>query len=285
MQPTILLHARAETGESPVWCDRRQVLWWVDIQPGLLHCFDPNTGQDRSWDMGQPVACIGLTEGDDLVLGLRDGLFRFSPATGERHLFAACESDQPQNRPNDAAMSRDGRLFFGTMQSQPDGVPHGTLYRLDPDGQITALFSGLHVPNGLAVSPDNRSLYLSDSWRDVRKIWRFDLSDEGQISNRQLWFDTTGQPGRPDGGCSDAEGYYWMAGIDGGQLLRLSPEGKIDRTIDLPIRKPSKVCFGGKDFKTLFVTSLGAGDASEHAGALLTLNPGVAGLPEPRMPI
>lgn len=285
MKIEIAFEARAQAGESPVWCERRGLLFWVDIGLGRLHAFDPATGNGQHWELGQPVACIGLTEGEELVLGLRDGLFRFSPQSGTCRLLAECESDQPENRPNDAAMSRDGRFFFGTMQMQPDGKPHGTLYRLDPNGVVTPLLDGLHVPNGLAVSPDNRRLYLSDSWRDIHKIWTFDLDNTGAISGRKLWFDTAGQPGRPDGGCIDAEGHYWMAGIDGGQLLRLSPDGTVKQAIDLPVRKPTKACFGGPDLRTLFVTSLGAGDASEHAGALMALRPGVAGLPEPRMTI
>lgn len=285
MQAGIANAARAETGESPVWCPRRQLLFWVDIGAGVLHAHAPARDQNHSWQLGQPLGCIALTRGDDLILALRDGLFRFSPDSGSLTLIAAPEAHLPLNRPNDGTMSRDGRFFFGTMQMQPDGVPHGSLYRLDPDGSMTTLLDGLHVPNGLAVSPDNRTLYLSDSWRDVRKVWAFDLDDRGAISNRRLFFDTTGRPGRPDGACMDAEGFYWSAAIDGGQLLRLTPDGAVDKVVDLPLKKPSKPCFGGPDLGTLFVTSLGMGDTSEDAGALLALRPGVTGLPEPVLAI
>lgn len=285
MQIEIAQDAGAATGESPVWCARRGLLWWVDIAPGVLHAYDPVQGTDQTWQFGQPLGCLALTTGDDLVLALRDGLHRFSPETGALHLIAAPEAHLPLNRPNDGAMSRDGRFFFGTMQMQPDGVPHGTLYRLDPDGQVVTLLDGLHVPNGLAVSPDNRTLYLSDSWHAVRQIWAFDLDDQGAISRRRLMLDTHGLPGRPDGACVDAEGGYWTAGIEGGQLLRLLPDGSVDRVIDLPVRKPTKPCFGGADLGTLFVTSLALGDPSPRAGALMALRPGVRGLPEPLLAI
>lgn len=283
MQIDIIHDARAETGESPVWCTRRQVLFWVDIGPGVLHCHDPARNLNRQWQFDQPLGCLALTTGDDLVLALRDGLFRFVPDSGELTAIAAPESHLPLNRPNDGATSRDGRFFFGTMQIQPGGRPHGTLYRLDSDGHVTTLLDGLHVPNGLAISPDNRTLYLSDSWRDVRQIWAFDLDDNGAISDRRLFFDTAGRPGRPDGACVDSEGGYWTAGIEGGQLLRLSPDGTVDRIIELPVRKPTKPCFGGHDLGTLYVTSLGLGDPSPNAGALMALHPGVTGLPEPMM--
>lgn len=281
MTVSIVFDAKAAAGESPVWCARRQRLWWVDIQAGALHAHDAATRANHSWQFGQPLACIALTGGDDLVLGLRDGIFRFNFQTRALELIASPERHLPLNRPNDAAMSRDGRLFFGTMAMQPDGEPHGTLYRLDPDGYVTTLLDGLHVPNGLAVSPDNRTLYLSDSWRDVQMIWAFDLDEDGTISNRRNFFDTRKQKGRPDGGCVDVEGCYWTAGIDGGQLLRLTPRGQIDRIIDMPVRKPTKPCFGGQDLGTLYVTSLGLGDPSDHAGALMALRPGVTGLAEP----
>lgn len=285
MEVKIVLDAGAQVGESPVWCDRRQVLWWVDIGAGMLHRFDPATGADDLWPMGRAVACIALTEGDDLVLGLADGLFRFSPDSGQQTLIAEPESDRPENRPNDAAMGRDGRFYFGTMKAQPDGVAGGALYRLDPDLRVTRLLDGLHVSNGLAVSPDGRRLYLSDSWKEVRRIWSFDLDGQGNLSNRRDYFDTAGRPGRPDGGCVDAEGFYWSAAIEGGQLLRISPEGDVDRVIEMPVRKPTKACFGGPDLDVLYVTSLGAADDSAHAGALMALRPGVKGLPEPRLPI
>jgi L-arabinonolactonase len=281
----VVLRAQAEVGESPVWCERRKLLWWVDITAGLLHAFSPETGEDRSWDMNGPIGCIGLTEGEALLVGLREGIYLFEPGNGEFTLVSQPESHLPGNRPNDATMSRDGRFFVGTMAQKPDGTPRGHLYRIDPDGRTHHLLDGLHVPNGLAVSPDNRTLYLSDSWNLVRQIWAFDLDDQGNISNRRPFFDTTSMPGRPDGACLDADGGYWSAAIDGGELLRLLPDGAIDQCIPVPLKKPTKPCFGGPDLSTLFVTSLGTGDDSECAGAILAIRPGRRGLEEPRMKI
>lgn len=283
MNVEVVLRAQAEVGESPVWCERRQLLWWVDIMAGRLHAFSPETGEDRSWNMHEPIGCVGLTDGDALVVGLRRGITLFEPDSGEFTFVSQPEGHLPCNRPNDAAMSRDGRFFVGTMAQKPDGTPRGNLYRVDPDGSTHHLLDGLHVPNGLAVSPDNRTLYLSDSWASVRQVWAFDLDAEGNISNRRPFFDTASMPGRPDGACMDADGGYWSAAIDGGELLRLLPDGTVDQRVAVPLRKPTKPCFGGADLSTLFVTSLGAGDDSECAGAILALRPGRRGLPEPRM--
>jgi L-arabinonolactonase len=269
-------------GESPVWCERRQMLWWVDMMAGVLHALEPGSGAKKVWQFDQPLACVALTEGEVLLLGLRDGIASFSPTTGVLEPILPVEPDVPGNRLNDAAMARDGRWFVGTMAMTPDGVARGGLYRYDTDGGVQKVVSGLHVTNGLAVSPDNRRLYLSDSWKDVSRIWSFDLSPGGALSNRALFFDMRAMEGRPDGGCMDAEGCYWIAAIDGGALIRLTPQGRVDRTVPLPLRKPSKACFGGAGLKTLFVTSIAAGDPTDLAGAVLALEPGVCGLPEPR---
>lgn len=281
----IALRARAEVGESPVWCERRQLLWWVDIQAGELHAFSPETGDDRCWPMDQPIGCVALTDGDALIVGLRDGVYLFEPSSDALTLLSRPEAHLPHNRPNDATMTRDGRFFVGTMAQQPDGTPRGNLYRIDPDGSTHHMLDGLHVPNGLAVSPDNRTLYLSDSWASIRSIWAFDLNPSGAISNRRLFFDTATMPGRPDGACMDEEGGYWSAGIDGGEVLRILPDGTVDTRIALPLNRPTKPCFGGADLSTMFITSLSAGDDSECAGAILAVRPGRRGLAEPRMAV
>lgn len=279
----VVLHVKTEVGESPVWCDRRQVLWWVDITAGLLHAFSPATGDDRSWSMDQPIGCVALTQGNALLVGLQQGIHLFDPDDATLTFLCQPEAGLPLNRPNDATMSRDGRLFVGTMAQAPDGIARGSLYRVDPDGGTHTLLGGLHVPNGLAVSPDNRTLYLSDSWASVRQIWAFDLDMDGNISNRRPFFDTSAMPGRPDGACMDEDGGYWSAAIDGGEVLRILADGSVDTRIALPLKKPTKPCFGGKDLSTLYLTSLNKGDDSEHSGAILAIRPGRRGLPEPRM--
>lgn len=285
MNVEVVLHVPTEVGESPVWCEKRRLLWWVDITAGLLHAFSPATGKDRSWSMNQPIGCVALTEGNALLVGLQQGIHLFDPVRETLTFVCQPEAGMPFNRPNDAAMSRDGRFFVGTMARKPDGIPRGNLYRVDPDGSTCHLLSGLHVPNGLAVSSDNRTLYLSDSWASVRQVWAFDLDDSGKISNRRLFFDTTHCSGRPDGACMDDEGGYWSAAIDGGEVLRILADGTIDTRIALPLKKPTKPCFGGEDLSTLYITSLNNGEEGDCSGALLAVRPGRRGMREPRMNI
>ena len=284
----VALAARAEAGEGAVWCDRRQVVWWVDIQGKTVNAFHPAAGENRAWPVGETPGCLALTDGEELILGTKSGLAVFCPATGEVRRLAALEPDLPDNRANDGAVSRDGRFFVGSTAVRPEdrATPGGNLHRLDPDGRIFRVLGGLHVANGIAFSPDNRTMWLSDSWPKVQTVWAFDYdADDGVVANRRVFFDARQTAGRPDGACADANGCYWTAGVGGGEVLRLTPDGRVDLRVKTPALRPSKPCFGGPRLDELFVTTLGAGadPDSSSDGALLVIRCGCVGLPEPRL--
>ena len=177
------------------------------------------------------------------------------------------------------------------MRTSGDHVhdPSGTLYSLSSDMMLNEVMSGFHIINGLAFSPDGKTAYVSDSFPLVRTIWAYDYDlDDGVWSNKRVFFDTHSRAGRPDGAAIDADGCYWMAGISGWELVRITPEGEVDMTIEFPVEKPTRIAFGGSNMDTLFVTSLG-GDISPkthqpYAGGLFALKvPGVTGIELPRM--
>ena len=277
--------AGAVLGEGAVWCDRRRLLWWVDINNKRVNAFNPATGENKVWDAGAYVGCLALTNGDELVLALHNELALFSPHDGGMATLAALEAEIPGNRANDGAVSRDGRFFIGTMPLGTREPPQGTLYRYDGNGYPTPLLGGLHVTNGIAFSPDNSTVYVSDTHAPVRTIWAFDYTAAtGGIDNRRVFFDTRDCAGRPDGGCVDTDGCYWMAGVGGGEVLRISPAGRLDMRIPLPVVRPTKPCFGGDKLDTLFVTSIGEGTAAEsNDGDILAVRSGHAGVVEGRM--
>ena len=280
----LVFDAHATVGEGPVWCEREQVLWWVDIDGGLLHRFDPAGGIDRQWDLGEAVACVQLRTSGGLVLALKSGFALFDPATGRVDRLATPEADEPCNRFNDGAVDTRGRFWAGTMRMHKHGIqPTGVVYRLDPDGRCTRMMDGFWTINGMAFSPDGRKFYFSDSTAKVRTIWVADYDPEtGTVGERRVFFDTRDLAGRPDGGAVDAEGFYWMAGITGGELVRFTPAGTIDRIVPVPVKRLTKLAFGGPDLTTGYVTSLGgnnwqeAGDAPE-AGGLFALALGIKG--------
>lgn len=284
-----VLDARAEVGEAPLWCEREQVLWWVDIEAKALHRFDPASGSDRSWQLPSRIGCFALRAGGGMVVALEDGFHLFDPATGELQAILDPEPDQPGNRFNDGTTSPGGAFIAGTMPMGPR-APVAALYRLWPDRRCERLFDGLTVTNGCAFSPDGRTFYFSDTEASVRTIWACDHDlGSGALTNRRVFVDTHGLAGRPDGGACDAEGCYWMAGVGGWQLVRFTPKGAVDRIVELPVERPTKVAFGGPSLDTLYVTSIGRGPTpgtearQPQAGGIFALRlPGIVGVALPR---
>jgi sugar lactone lactonase YvrE len=289
MQVDCVLDARAALGEGAVWCEREQALFWVDIEGKALHRFDPATGQDRLWPMPKRIGCFALREQGGAVVALEDGFHFLDLGTGALEPILDPEADRPSNRFNDGTTDSRGRFIAGTMPLGPR-APVAAFWRLWPDLRCEMLFDHLTVTNGSAFSPDGRTFYFSDSEAHIRTIWACDYDpDTGGIANRRVFVDTHGLAGRPDGGTVDSDGCYWMAGVGGWQLVRFTPAGKVDRIVDLPVEKPTKVAFGGRNLDVFYVTSIGAGltPGSEtrqpQAGGIFALRvPGVTGLPQPR---
>jgi sugar lactone lactonase YvrE len=284
-----VVDAKAETGESPVWCQEEEVLYWVDIPGCQLHRFDPASGEDRAFAMPAPIGCLALRCSGGLLVALRTGLFGFEPATGALEPLAGLPDDHPAARFNDGRCDPKGRFWVGTLRAPPDPeAKAGRLYRFDAERRLQAMVSGLVIGNGLAFGPDGRTLYHSDSHASVQTIWAWDLDPaDGAISNRRVFATTHDVAGRPDGAAVDADGCYWVAANDGWQLIRYTPQGRIDRTIRLPVRRPTMLAFGGRALDTIFVTSMlpQPGDPPAEqplAGGLFALAVGIQGLPEPR---
>ena len=252
---TCVLDAKAELGECPVWSAEEQALYWVDIYAPALHRLDPATGASRSWVLPRRVGSFGLRESGGVVAALADGFHLLDLDTGDLSFLAGPEQQVPGTRFNDGKVSPDGRFWAGTMDEETLSRPIAALYRLDPDGSLHRMVDGLIVSNGLAWSGDGRTMFHSDSKGQV--IWAYDYdSERGTVANRRVVARPTEEIGRPDGAAADMDGYYWSAGISAGVLNRWAPDGRLDRTIPLPCSNPTMPCFGGRDLKTIFVTSL-----------------------------
>ena len=277
-------------GEGAVWDVEDQKLWWVDITGGLIHCHSPADDQNEVFAFGEPVGCIARRDGGGLVVAAKSGFWFFDPETGLKTPIIDPESDLPENRFNDGTVDPAGRFWAGTMKDGGAPEQQGRFYLLDTDLSLRSMQKNVYTTNGLSFSPDGKTMYFSDSNRAVRQIWscRYD-SATGTAGTPQPFFDTHKVAGRPDGGTVDAEGCYWMAGVGGWQIYRLSPEGELMLTIDVPVEKPTKPMFGGKNLDILYLTSIGfdltpgTQDRQPEAGGLFALTGlGVTGLCQPR---
>ena len=284
-EPRVILEAGNLLGESPVWDERHAALWWVDIHGHRLHRWRAATGHDV-FVLAEQTACIGLCEDGRLVCGGRFGFAILDPASGQRTVLEQPLAGTTQLRFNDGRCDRGGRFWSGTVsESRTEGA--AALYRLDPDGHVSRRLEGVTVSNGLAFSPDNRSMYFADSHRKEMYVIDFDLAS-GALGERRRFVQFEADWGMPDGATVDAEGCVWVAGIGGSRVLRFDPTGRLVSQHRMPVTQPTSCQFGGPDLRTLFVTSarmrLGEAELASQplAGSLFAIEPGVNGLPEPR---
>jgi sugar lactone lactonase YvrE len=278
---------QCELGESPVYDDRRQVLWYCDIVRRLLIRYSPGDNTTRSWSFDSDVGSLGLARSGRVVVALRHEVGLFDPETGDFQRIAEIEPGA-ETRCNDGKVGPDGAFWVGTMDDRdvPVKEPLGTLYRVTMKGAEKKI-EGVIISNGLAFSPDGSAMFHSDSRGKWIDRWAFDAKI-GAISSRRRIVDLDDAMGRPDGGATDAEGCYWSAGVSAARLNRFSPDGKLMASYPVPVAAPTMPCFGGPDLKTLFVTSLRTGRAPELlakyplTGTLIAARSEVAGCPVAR---
>lgn len=284
--PEVITAPASILGECPIWCDRTQRLYWIDSRAPCLHVLEFETGRHRSHRLPEIAGSICLTEDGNLLVAMVSGIYRISSEGLLGALLAAPPGNHPDNRFNDGRCDRAGRFFAGTMNDR-QRIPTGTLWRLQSDGDLSAVEHNIIVPNSLAFSPDNDRMYFADTYR--HRILAFDYDIEaGAISNKRLFANLEGQPGRPDGSAIDADGCLWNAEYAGGRLTRYRPDGRVDRVIELPVTQPTCCAFGGPDLDCLLITTasqrLSPRQLEEQplAGRLFMIRPGVRGLPEGR---
>jgi sugar lactone lactonase YvrE len=268
-----------QAGESPCWDARGQALYFVDVYAPALFRFDPATGDLRRWPMPGTIGSFGLTADGRAIVALRHGVHLFDFARQRLDFLVHPEPEVATNRLNDGKVGPDGRFWIGSMDERPHREPVASLYRIDWDGTSTRMLEGLRISNGLAWSPDGRTLWHSDTRSNLLQCFDYDL-DTGAIGGRRVLWRPSLEDGLPDGAAMDAEGCYWSAGVTAGCLNRLRPDGSLERKIMLPILCPSMPCFGGPDLKTLYLTSLTRERGGRfEEGTLVSLRVDVPGVP------
>lgn len=281
----VALNVRAEHAEGPLWDAATARLWWVDITGERVHCFDPESGRDTSWQTpGQPGGVVLSTDGAP-VIAAPEGLAILDPDTGETELCAPIERDETRSRGNDVKVDDRGRAWVGTM-AYDKRSESAALYRVD-GAEVTRAVDRLTISNGPAFDRSRDRLYLADT--GIGAIDVFDMDPEtGALDARRRFLDLSGEGVWPDGMTTDDEGMLWVALGRAGEVRRYSPEGRFDRVIELPTSNPTSVAFGGDDGGDLFITTswfdLEPPERAEQplAGAIFRCRPGVTGPPSPR---
>lgn len=272
----------AQLGEGPYWSASEDAVWFVDIKGKFIHRFHEPTGKTQSFSAPSEPGFIAPAKDGSLVAGLKTGLHRFNPNTGEFTLLAKVEPNARNNRLNDGYVDSTGYLWFGSMDDD-EKDPTGALYQLTDKG-IQQRDPDYVITNGPTASPDNRTLYHTDTLKKI--IYAFDRAPEGTLSNRRIFARIGEGDGHPDGPITDSQGDIWSGLFGGWGVNRYSPDGKKVSKLALPVANVTKAAFGGKDLRTLYITTAWKGLSEQErkeqplAGGLFRVRVDVAGLPQ-----
>lgn len=276
---------KCKVGEGPVWDVEEQALYYIDIFAQKVFRWDPVSGDHRSWDLPEMIGSMALRKDGGAIVALVSGIHTLDFETGAVEPFALLDPANPDVQLADGKVDRAGRFVFGTSHRAMK-EPVGGLFVLDVDGTLRQIDDDIHLGNGPCWSPDNRTLYHSDSLRHTIYAYDYDI-ETGNVRNRRAFFDSSAYGPIPDGATVDADGNLWVAICEGGVVLCLSPKGEVVREIAMPVRIPASCMFMGGNLDQLFVPTidpgfLGRPSAPDDGASFLIEGLGVTGLPEPR---
>ena len=287
-----------QLGESPFWHPHEQMLYWVDIPGKMIQRANVYMGSVQSWPMPMEPGCIAPAVRGGLVIALRDGIYRAREWGGELALVQGFNHDPATTRFNDGKADTQGRFWAGTM-FEPRTAPHAALFSLDcrtgPPPTVQRMASGATIANGLAWSPDDKTIYWTDTTSGLIRAWDWDAPGNRMSREREFarfadkapgWaYPAPGYEGRPDGAAVDAQGNYWVAMFEGAQVLQLNPQGQLLARFKVPAQCPTMPCFGGDDLHTLYLTTARHGRTAReltdlpHSGCVFSMRVEVPGLP------
>jgi sugar lactone lactonase YvrE len=276
-------------GEGAVWHAEHNALYWTDINRFLLHRYTPEDQNVRTWLFDEPVTALALTDREEVitvVLGSR--VIFWEPATDARRDSEFKLKGWPKVRLNDARPDPRGALWMGSMRNNVNsdgsagaaGGQDGELCSLAPDGTVKVWRRNIGISNTVAWSPDHRRFYSGDTLANV--LWVFDYDPAtGEIANERPFLEGF-ERGQPDGSTVDSQGYVWNCRFFGGCIVRVAPDGRIDRVVEMPVKNVTTCTFGGPDLKTLYVTTakIEAPPQDRLAGSLYSIRTEVAGQKE-----
>jgi len=273
-------------GEGITFSKKDQTLYWLDINnTSKLHRFNLNNQQKDIFEIPEIVTATSIKSENEIILVSNNGINLFDTNNKKFERILNIENKFLHTRSNDGASDVMGRLWFGTMQNNFDkdgeSIPIkeniGKLYRVDKDNIITIVEDNIGIPNTFVWSPDNKNFYFTDTLDG--NIMKYDYDVEtGSLSNKQFFanFDR----GFPDGSTMDTDGCLWNCRWGGSCVVRYTPSGEVDQVIEMPVENITNCVFGGKDLKTLFITSANNPGKNQHEldGSLFSINLNYQGL-------
>jgi sugar lactone lactonase YvrE len=282
----LFIDSRCELGEGPFWHPLQERLFWFDILNKTL--FSATSGGimvDR-FTFDATVTAAGVIDSDNLAVASAAGIFKLTLSTDTRELLIPLEPDSTSTRTNDGRVNQSGGFWIGTMGlNNPGGVAQGALYQVRA-GSVSKLLSDVYIPNSTCFSPDGRTAYFADTVSGVIRKVAIDPQTGLPNGGWQTFVDKGVIAGDPDGAVVDTEGFVWSARWKGSSVVRIAPDGRVDREIELPVSRVTCPAFGGKDLKTLYITTAREGISAEDAvkeplaGSVFAIDVDVPGLPE-----
>ena len=265
-------------GEGITYSSSNNNLYWLDIgNISKLYSLDLSSNKKEIFELPEIVTATSIKSQNELILATTNGLKLFNTSNKKFESVVNIESQQSLTRSNDGASDALGRFWFGTMQNNFDkngnGIPIkeniGKLYKVDTNKKISVIEEDLGIPNTFVWSPDNKNFYFTDTLNGTILNYSFEL-ESGELSNKKIF--ATFHRGHPDGSTIDTDGCVWNCRWGGSCIVRFTPSGKVDQIIEMPVQNITNCVFGGKDMKTLFITTASNENKNNLDGSLFSIN-------------
>ena len=276
---SIVSNEKSILGESPIWDEIYQRIYWVDIESKRLHAWSFLDNKKLEWNFNSRICAKSLTKNHEELICAFDKFFAFFNIITQKVTKLINQTNLPENvRFNDGKTDGYGRFWCGTMSESNPSKPEGAIYLLDNNLNIHKIIKGIHISNSITASPDNKYIYYADSFK--KKIYKTNLAqDISCIRAAEIFVDNIDLKGFPDGSTIDINGCLWNAEWNGGQVVNYDLNGRLINTIKTPMKRPTCCVFGGKNMNILYITSaLEAGDIEGNvSGKTIAINTDTVG--------
>ncbi|MCK4516111.1 MAG: SMP-30/gluconolactonase/LRE family protein [Spirochaetaceae bacterium] len=251
-EPRPVVDSKNRHAEGPVWLPEKQTLLWTDIETAELCVYGITSGEYTRISLPEKLGSFAVIDENTILTAFAKRICVYDLPGKQIVRCVPIESDIPETRMNDGRTDRSGRFVVSGFD--PAGRGRSATYQIGPDLAVRRWFGGVSSGNSICFSPDGTVMYFADS--PEARIWAYDYDAAAtSISNKRLFYDFADEPGLPDGSVVDSDGYLWNAEWNGYRLIRISPEGKRDQIVEMPVKNPTCVAFGGEDLKSLFITT------------------------------